>query len=99
MYICIELQSFSLYILSTLFKEFNNSTSAGLKYFLIGGLASCIILLGSVLIYSGLGLTNLESISTLISNQEYLDVTYFQLGLIILIIGFLIKIAAAPLHN
>ena len=99
MYICIELQSFSLYILSTLFKDFSSSTSAGLKYFLIGGLASCLILLGSGLIYSSIGLTNFDSISTLLANQSLLDLKAFQLGIVVLLIGFLIKIAAAPLHN
>ena len=99
MYICIELQSFSLYILSTLFKDFSSSTSAGLKYFLIGGLASCLILLGSGLIYSSIGLTNFDSISTLLANQSLLDLKAFQLGIVVLLIGFLIKVAAAPLHN
>jgi NADH-ubiquinone oxidoreductase chain 2 len=36
MYLSIELQSFSLYILSTIFRESDFATSAGLKYFLLG---------------------------------------------------------------
>jgi NADH-ubiquinone oxidoreductase chain 2 len=79
-YLSIELQSFGLYILATLYKEKLSATSAGLKYFLLGGLSSCIILLGSGLIYTYTGLTNLESIYTLISifsNSSYsMDVTY-----------------------
>ena len=67
MYLSIELQSFGLYILATLYKEKLSATSAGLKYFLLGGLSSCIILLGSGLIYTYTGLTNLELIYTLIS--------------------------------
>ena len=66
-YLSIELQSFGLYILATLYKEKYSSTSAGLKYFLLGGLSSCIILLGCGLVYSTLGLTNLESIYSIIS--------------------------------
>ena len=66
-YLSIELQSFGLYILATLYKEKLSATSAGLKYFLLGGLSSCIILLGSGLIYTYTGLTNLELIYTLIS--------------------------------
>jgi len=42
MYLSIELQSFSLYILATLYRNYS-ATSAGLKYFLLGGLSSCII--------------------------------------------------------
>jgi len=67
MYLSIELQSFGLYILATLYKEKYSSTSAGLKYFLLGGLSSCIILLGCGIIYSYIGLTNLESIYSMIS--------------------------------
>src|SRR6266545_3506537 len=51
-YLSIELQSFGLYVLSTLYRNSESSTSAGLKYFLLGGLSSCIILLGTGIIYS-----------------------------------------------
>ncbi|BCG68822.1 NADH dehydrogenase subunit 2 (mitochondrion) [Collybia sordida] len=100
MYLSIELQSFGLYVLSTLYRDSESSTSAGLKYFLLGGLSSCLILLGAGLVYAYTGLTNFESIYSLISVSE---VNYIilglSLGLIIIIVGFLFKIAAAPLHN
>lgn len=128
MYLSLELQSFGLYILSTLYKESESSTSAGLKYFLLGGLSSCFILLGISLVYSYTGLTNFESIYSLISLSDYNNISQYQLiggneligdsiinnnlienyinekggillGLIIILIGFLFKIAAAPLHN
>ena len=76
MYLSIELQSFGLYVLTTLYKEKYSASSAGLKYFLLGGLSSCIILLGSGLIYNYTGLTNLESIYNLAS--IYLDSLSFQ---------------------
>nr|YP_009710768.1 NADH dehydrogenase subunit 2 [Amanita thiersii]QFZ98718.1 NADH dehydrogenase subunit 2 [Amanita thiersii] len=100
LYLSIELQSFGLYILSTLYRDSESSTSAGLKYFLLGGLSSCIILLGSGLIYAYTGLTNFESIYSLISVSEYNYIIQgLSLGLILIIVGFLFKIAAAPLHN
>lgn len=100
MYLSIELQSFGLYVLSTLYRDSESSTRAGLKYFLLGGLSSCLILLGSGLIYSYTGLTNFESIYSLISVSEVNNIIQgLSLGLIIIIIGFLFKIAAAPLHN
>jgi NADH-ubiquinone oxidoreductase chain 2 len=100
MYLSIELQSFGLYILSTLYRDSESSTSAGLKYFLLGGLSSCLILLGAGLIYAYTGLTNFESIYSLISfsNTNYI-IQGLSLGLILIIIGFLFKISAAPLHN
>jgi NADH-ubiquinone oxidoreductase chain 2 len=100
MYLSIELQSFGLYILSTLYRDSESSTSAGLKYFLLGGLSSCLILLGAGLIYAYTGLTNFESLYSLISVSEINYIIQgLSLGLIIIIVGFLFKIAAAPLHN
>ena len=104
MYLSIELQSFGLYVLSTLYRDSESSTSAGLKYFLLGGLSSCLILLGAGLIYAYTGLTNFESIYSLISvsslnGSAHLCIQGFSLGLILIIIGFLFKISAAPLHN
>src|SRR5258705_9643537 len=102
MYLSIELQSFGLYILSTLYRDSESSTSAGLKYFLLGGLSSCIILLGTGIIYSYTGTTNLESLyiinSVIDVNQQYI-IQGISLGLSLIFIGFLFKIAAAPLHN
>src|SRR6266571_3875663 len=109
-YLSIELQSFGLYVLSTLYRDSESSTSAGLKYFLLGGLSSCIILLGTGVIYSYTGTANLESLYILNSvidcsnsfgvtaNQQYV-IQGTNLGLTLIFIGFLFKIAAAPLHN
>jgi NADH-ubiquinone oxidoreductase chain 2 len=100
-YLSIELQSFGVYVLASLYKDSESATSAGLKYFLLGGLSSCMILLGIGLIYSYTGLTKLESLYSLIS-VSYIDndiVRSSILGLSMMIIGFLFKIAAAPLHN
>jgi NADH-ubiquinone oxidoreductase chain 2 len=117
LYISIELQSFGLYVLATLFKDSLRSTKAGLKYFLLGGLSSCIILFGCGLIYTYTGLTNFESIYSLISTSNSLNVFSnlylisdindsapiaiqgLSIGLVFVFIGFLFKIAAAPLHN
>ena len=100
LYLSIELQSFGLYILSTLYRDSESATSAGLKYFLLGSLSSCIILLGAGLIYSFTGLTNFESIYSIISVSEFNYILQgLSLGLILIFVGFLFKIAAAPLHN
>jgi NADH-ubiquinone oxidoreductase chain 2 len=102
LYLSIELQSFGLYVLSTLYRDSESSTAAGLKYFLLGGLSSCIILLGAGIIYSYTGITNFESLYLINSisdiNQQYI-IQGLSLGLILIFVGFLFKIAAAPLHN
>jgi NADH-ubiquinone oxidoreductase chain 2 len=113
MYLSIELQSFGVYILATLYRKSLLATGAGLKYFLLGGLSSCFILLGSGLVYTYTGLTNLESIYSLLSvaqfslcdatlsvNTQPFDINNgVNLGLVFIFVGFLFKIAAAPLHN
>ena len=99
-YLSLELQSFGLYILSTLYRNSETSTNAGLKYFLLGGLSSCIILLGTGIIYAYTGVTSLESLYILLntSNLQYVLLgSYF--GLVLIVIGLLFKISAAPLHN
>lgn len=106
MYLSIELQSFAVYILATLYRDSESATSAGLKYFLLGGLSSALILLGTALIYSYTGLTQFESIYTLVQVTGADSVAYsaaysggVTCGLLLIGIGFLFKVAAAPLHN
>ncbi|OJJ41976.1 hypothetical protein ASPZODRAFT_155593 [Penicilliopsis zonata CBS 506.65] len=60
-FLSIELQSYGLYLLCTMYRNSESSTSAGLTYFLLGGLSSCFILLGIALIYANLGVTYLDS--------------------------------------
>jgi NADH-ubiquinone oxidoreductase chain 2 len=69
-YLCIELQSFSLYIISSMHRNSESSTGSALTYFLLGGLSSCFILLGIGLIYANSGLTNLDGIYSIISDSE-----------------------------
>ena len=100
MYLSIELQSFAVYILAAIYRDSESATAAGLKYFLLGGLSSCFILLGAALIYSYTGLTNLESIFNLVLSIDSTSHTIIPvLGLLFIVLGFLFKVAAAPLHN
>ena len=105
LYLCIELQSFSLYIISSLHRNSESATGSALTYFLLGGLSSCFILLGIALIYANSGLTNLDGIYSIISDSEkyaYYSVwynhTYFFYSLLLISAGLLFKIAAAPFH-
>lgn len=51
-----------LYLLSTIYRNSELSTTSGLIYFLLGGLSSCFILLGSSLLYANSGTTNLDGL-------------------------------------
>jgi NADH-ubiquinone oxidoreductase chain 2 len=104
-YLCIELQSFSLYIISAIHRNSESSTGSALTYFLLGGLSSCFILLGIALIYANSGLTNLDSIYSIVSDSDkyvyystwYVH-SYIFYSLLLISVGFLFKIAAAPFH-
>ncbi len=108
LFLSIELQSYGLYLLCSLYKNSELSTSSGLTYFLLGGLASCFILLGIGLLYANSGNLNLDSIYIIssLSNTTYEDLNliewykpyYIHYSLIILSVGLLFKISAAPFH-
>ena len=104
-YLCIELQSFSLYIISSIHRNSESATGSALTYFLLGGLSSCFILLGVALIYANSGLTNLDGIYSIVSDSEryiYYSTWYMHnyifFSLLLIAVGFLFKISAAPFH-
>jgi NADH-ubiquinone oxidoreductase chain 2 len=106
-FISIELQSYGLYLLSTLYRNSELATSGGLTYFLLGGLSSCFILLGTSLLYANSGTTNLDGLYVITSLSDISDGDnllysyksyYINFSLLILSVGFLFKVSAAPFH-
>jgi NADH-ubiquinone oxidoreductase chain 2 len=104
-FLSIELQSYGLYLLSTIYRNSEFSTTGGLIYFLLGGLSSCFILLGTGLLYANSGTTNMDglyiisSISDFDNSDNYWYKSYYiNFSLLIFSIGFLFKISAAPFH-
>lgn len=102
-FIAIELQSYSLYLItSTYYKNEKSvniySSKNGLIYFLLGSLASILILFGLTLIYNETGLVNLIDLSYYLKLN---DVISFNIifGFIFVFIGLFFKIGLAPLHN
>jgi NADH-ubiquinone oxidoreductase chain 2 len=69
-FLSIELQSYGLYILSTVYRNSELSTTGGLIYFLLGGLSSCFILLGTALLYANSGSTSLDSLYIITSISD-----------------------------
>lgn len=79
-FLAIELQSYGLYLLSTIYRDSEPATSGGLMYFLLGGLSSCFILLSTGLLYANTGTTNLDSLYIItsihkVSLNEYSNVS------------------------
>jgi NADH-ubiquinone oxidoreductase chain 2 len=92
----IELQTLALYIIASLYRDSESSTSAGLKYYLLGALSSCFIALGSSIIYGMIGITNLEEIFIFINISNSLNLFF---PILLISVGLLFKIGAAPFHN
>lgn len=108
-FLSIELQSYGLYLLSTIYRNSELATNGGITYFLLGGLSSCFILFGISLIYANSGTTNLDGLyiitslsdlsNGLTNNVSSIDKSdYINYSLLILSVGFLFKISAAPFH-
>jgi NADH-ubiquinone oxidoreductase chain 2 len=103
-FLSIELQSYGLYIISTIYRNSEFSTTGGLIYFFLGGLSSCFILLGTALLYINSGTTNLDGLYIINSISDFSDMTYWykpyyiNFALLVFSIGFLFKVSAAPFH-
>ena len=101
LYLAIEFQSFAVYILASFYKNNEQATSAGLKYFLLGAISSAFILLGCAIVYCFTGLTNLDGLIALVTiitcdNKIEIGVIF---GFFFVIVGLLFKVAAAPFHQ
>ncbi|NBV05669.1 MAG: NADH-quinone oxidoreductase subunit N [Proteobacteria bacterium] len=97
-YLALELQGLSLYLLAALNKKSARSSEAGMKYFILGSVASGILLFGISLIYGFSGTTNFSSLSELYSNTQNHTPIAVMLGFILVIIAMFFKISAAPFH-
>jgi NADH-ubiquinone oxidoreductase chain 2 len=96
LYIVVELQSYSLYLLTGVNNRSYNASRAGLLYFLMGGIASTIILVSSYYLYAYTGSTNLSDIN-LISNMD--SSSNIKDYSNILLIALLFKMGLAPFHR
>nr|YP_009744344.1 NADH dehydrogenase subunit 2 [Xylaria hypoxylon]QIE13204.1 NADH dehydrogenase subunit 2 [Xylaria hypoxylon] len=101
-FLSIELQSYGLYLLSTIYRNSELATTGGLIYFLLGGLSSCFILLGTSLLYANSGTTNMDGLYIITSISDNINYWYkpyyINFSLLIFSIGFLFKVSAAPFH-
>jgi NADH-quinone oxidoreductase subunit N len=92
----IEILSISLYVLAASSRMNIKSNEAGMKYFLMGSFASGIILFGICLIYGAMGSFDIVEISEMSQSAEL--PIWFPIGIVLVTIGMLFKIAAVPFH-
>jgi NADH-quinone oxidoreductase subunit N len=96
LYVGLELQSLSLYVVAAFRRDSARSSEAGLKYFVLGALSSGILLYGASLIYGFTGSTEFARIAEVLqSSGASLGLIF---GLVFLLAGFAFKISAVPFH-
>ena len=97
LFLSMELQSLALYILVAFAREDRNSSEAGVKYFVLGSLSTCIFLFGSSLIYACFGTTNFSEISGAINQLNEIPLILI-IGVVFILVSLSLKISAAPFH-
>jgi NADH-quinone oxidoreductase subunit N len=95
LYVGLELNSLSAYVLASFMRKDMRAAEAGLKYFVLGSLASGILLYGVSLLYGFSGTTNYAGIATAMHSGMGLGLLF---GIVFLMAGLAFKISAVPFH-
>lgn len=98
MFIALEIMSLAVYVMVAMRRSSQYSAEAGLKYFILGGLASALFLYGTSLVFGALGsfeLTTLENALRSSANPSFI----FFIGLGLIVAAMLFKIGAFPFHG
>jgi NADH-quinone oxidoreductase subunit N len=99
LYLGLEMQSLALYVIAAFHRDDVRSTEAGLKYFVLGALASGMLLYGSSLVYGFAGSTNFDVLARIFGGLAgEAPATGLVVGLVFLIAGLAFKISAVPFH-
>jgi len=96
LYVGLELQSLSAYVLASFQRKDARSAEAGLKYFVLGALASGILLYGISLLYGFSGSTLFSGVATAFSTDGISTGELF--GLVFVLAGIAFKVSAVPFH-
>lgn len=97
LYMGLELQSLSLYVLAAIHRNSSKSAEAGIKYFILGALSSGLLLFGISLIYGFTGSVDFDVIGRSLMSVETIPqgVTF---GLVLILAALAFKISAVPFH-
>ena len=95
LYVGLELQSLAAYVLASFMRRDRRSAEAGLKYFVLGALASGILLYGISLVYGFTGTTLFSGIGEAYAGTRSLGMLF---GLVFVFAGIAFKLAAVPFH-
>ncbi|RVT40912.1 NADH-quinone oxidoreductase subunit NuoN [Sphingobium algorifonticola] len=95
LYVGLELNSLAAYVLASFMRQDSRSAEAGLKYFVLGALASGILLYGISLLYGFSGSTSFDGIAAAIDNGLSNGLLF---GMVFVLAGLAFKISAVPFH-
>ena len=98
LFLGLEWFSISLYILCAIDRELVGSLEAGLKYLIVGGFGSAMLLFGSALVYGATGPLEFHEIAHVVQAQGLADDALLVAGLALMIGGLGFKASAAPFH-
>lgn len=97
LYMALEMSSLALYVLASFTRDHAKSNEAGLKYFVLGALASGMMLFGMSLVYGFAGSTGFEELAQLFAAKEA-PAMGVVVGLVLIMVGFCFKLSAVPFH-
>ena len=97
-FIALEIMSLSVYTLVGFRRADRRSNEAAMKYFILGSAASAILLYGAALLYGSTGSTGIHDILTYVQGHPNGMGPVFVLGVWLVVLGFLFKIASVPFH-
>jgi NADH-quinone oxidoreductase subunit N len=98
LFVGVEILSVAMYVLTGSDKRNLRSNEAALKYFLMGAFATGIMLFGMALLYGATGFFTLSGLATNAANMQVGLSLLIYVGLLLLLIGLLFKVSAAPFH-
>lgn len=98
LYLGLELMSLSIYVLAAYQRDDLKSNESGLKYFVLGSVASGLLLYGVSLIYGSSGATNFAALSAFFGDPHLHVPVMAKVGVAMITAGLAFKIAAAPFH-
>ncbi len=98
LFLGLEWFSIALYILCAYDVSVKGSLEAGLKYLVVGGFGSAVLLFGSAFVYGATGELGFSEIATATAQQELGDDLFLLAGLAMIIVGLGFKVSAAPFH-
>ena len=98
LFIALELMSLCVYVLVAFRRTDRRCNEAAMKYFIMGGAASAVLLYGAALLYGATGSTGIRPILTFIQAHPENPTPMLALGTLLVLVGFLFKVASVPFH-